>query len=151
MRRPARIRRLSIAALLSCSLFLIIAVATARSFWIWESWHLDGWSIGLDRGSAIYVSGQVNRPPYTDDSGPTSAPDIEAALFPVKWSFLGFSERPEKWPVTIRPPIKMVEIIVFKIPMWCPLLSLLIAPLWWLIARPANSPASSVITDANRT
>ena len=47
-------------------------------------------------------------------------------------------------------PDKQASLFMVNVPIWFPLLLLLIAPVCWLIARPANAPAFPIVTDGNR-
>ena len=56
MRRPARTRRLSIAAILSLLAFVVLMGEGARSLWSWEQVAVgNGMALGVDAGSFFFA------------------------------------------------------------------------------------------------
>lgn len=142
MRRPARTRRLSIAATWSMLAFVILAGAGLRSIRTYDVWESNSWIIGLQNGSigclratGYYAGGPTNRLGHVSGDAKTVGP-----LVNLKFSFSNRDVIPGR-PGALR-------IIEFHIPLWFPLLLLLIVPMRWLIARPANAPAFPIIPDA---
>jgi len=140
MRRPTRTRRLSIAALTSSLAFVIVACAGIRSFWTYDAWqtvvHGEGYAFVLECGTAGFVcrSGEaIPSEPGGHVHGDEN-PDRYAVLFGIREFQFHVSRKEAE--------------IDLRIPVWPLLLLLLIAPVRWLIARPANAPAFPVITDA---
>ncbi len=156
MRRPTRTRRLSITAMVSLLAFAAVAVAGARSFWIvdrWKIWTTDVENFGdqrtieLRRGHIYYlydsVDGTTTDPIHESfATKSTSWPNDDE--IPINWSFAGFSERH----FYMKGQDSPLEFFCIAVPFWFPLLLLLIIPIRWLIARPANASAFPVITDA---
>jgi len=140
MRRLARTRRLSIAAMLSLLAFVVLAAAGIRSLWVFDaigrSNQHGGWAIELADARATFElvlsSGA---------SGPIGRGHVSARLRPnssiVGRAIWGFHA--EK---TVLPSMQLIQIIT---PLWLPLLLLLIAPVCWLIARQAKPPAFPVV------
>jgi len=143
MRRPTRTRRLSIAAIISSLAFAVIAGAGVRSVWIWDHWYFKTWkTIGLSEGRVVYrqmwgseLAGITD--PRFHESGHTERVDLPTVF---KFSASSFDFDPSR-------PGGLRDSGVW-IPLWFPLLLLLIEPVRWLIARPASAPAFPVVTDA---
>ena len=134
MRRPARTRRLSIAAIWSLLAFMGMAGAGVRSFWIADELTDVRSLIGF-AGGLVYFS-RLSPPNGFGVRGYTSM-NIDPHGRAI---FSGFSTRTVRY----APKFEMDSVIV---PIWPLLLLLLIAPVWWLIARSANAPAFPVITE----
>ena len=134
MRRPTRTRRLSIAAIWSLLAFFVVAGAGARSYWIADELTGVRSQIGF-AGGCVYLE-RIIAPNGFAVRGHTSfhIDPHGRAIFP------GFSTRTVRY----APKFEMDSVIV---PIWPLLLLLLIAPVWWLIARSANAPAFPVITE----
>ena len=126
MRRPTRTRRLSIAAILSFLAFVVVAGIGVSSFWVKEQCNF----IRLESGRAecVFVSGKP------DTSRVFGAYSNSWSLLGCKANILGaYTRLGDSTPFTIQSPL------------WIPLSLLLLAPAFWLIARPANTPAFQVI------
>jgi len=143
MRRPTRTRRLSTAAFVSLLLLVVVAGAGAISFREAEGWDFGRYrTIWLESGGILY---------QRFAGGPFSR-EIDKGGFvkqaPPKGVFLKFSEDDS----TVQAPggAFSIRTLVVVFPLWPLLLLLLIAPMRWLIARPANAPAFPVITDARK-
>lgn len=143
MRRPTRTRRLSITALISLTALVSLGGLGARSFWNWDAWGTkNNRMMALGDGCIIYM--------HTTGTGPSTSVgylhgDVQPDDFEYR-SVLGFifsSDFTHDHP----PGVRTFEV---HLPLWFPILLLLIAPLRWLIARPANAPAFPVITDATQ-
>jgi|SRR6185437_802493 len=148
MRRLIRTRHLSIAAIVSLLVFGAVLGAGVRSYWSWEQVAVgDGMALGVDTGCLFYTfDNQGTAPGFSHQS---VEPDAEwiADAYPATWRFAGFSVNSLNSPIK---PTGRFKVFIFRVPIWFPLLLLLIAPVRWLIARPANAPAFPVITDAKR-
>lgn len=154
MRRPTRTGRLSITAILSLLALVAVAGIGVRSFWFQESWTLQPASTGrvaermiaLNRGrvSCEDVSWiTATKPSELRDLGYMSG-DLKSP-FPGHRSILGLSETKE---VALILKDRTLVILVVDVPLWPLLVLLLIAPLRWLIARPAGGPAFPVVIDS---
>jgi len=134
MRHPTRTRRLSIAAMGSFVAFVVVASAGLRSLWTADEWSVGtGRAIGLNDGRIFLAHGShslVHGPPHL--SAPSSS-------YPFA-TVLGFSFRHIKIALRRTTP----EAFVYVVPVWFPLVLLLIAPMRWLISRPAKAPAFPV-------
>ena len=138
MRRPTRTRRLSIAATVSLLAFVVVAGAGVRSLWTWDVWtDGNGRVVGLEQGCIIYTHTVAARPdaPSTHLSG--NAKDL-----PVPKNVLGFAveNRVE------HNQFGNEKVFGLRVPVWFPLLLLLIAPVRWIFARPATTMAFPVVT-----
>ena len=92
-----------------------------------------GRAIGINNGRIFFAHGShsvVHGPPH--QSSPSSS-------YPLA-SVLGFSLRHVK--IALRRTT--AEAFVYVVPIWFPLVLLLITPMRWLIAQPANKPAFPV-------
>lgn len=128
-----RTRRLSIAAIASSFLFLLIGGAGLRSLSFRGAILFgDSQLFGVVDGCAIYFK----EIPFAN---------AEKQPRPFEYGFLGFS--------VVRYHLPSAPSVVYfraAIPLYLPLLLLLIAPIRWLVARPLNAPAFPVITDAKQ-
>lgn len=146
MRRPTRTRRLSTAAIVSLLASVAVAGAGIRSMWIQDYWNLGTFrtirTIALAGGCMRYgcLSGDLlaGVPPPRGHISLFRKRRIDSDIF-------NFSVRD-----FISHSVPAYRQITVAIPLWFPLLLLLIAPVRWLIALPANAPAFPVITDAKR-
>ena len=145
MRRPTRTRRLSIAAIVSLLLFAAVAVPGIRSFWTWEVWsnHNGRLVIALVRGRVAYLRAseavtQLVPPGYSSYKSSPDWDSVRVSLcgFQID-SDTGYHSRDQK-------------LFMMHLPIWPLLLLLLIVPVRWLVAHPANAPAFPVIADAKR-
>ncbi|HEX5243836.1 MAG TPA: hypothetical protein VFW23_11290 [Tepidisphaeraceae bacterium] len=122
--------------MLSLLAFGVIAAAGVRSFWTVDSWmHGDRRVVGmaLGRGRA-YVSLPIEV--NVQQSSDAKLFETHSAIFPV-----AFVNKVYHLPSgDLRQHAVWVQL-------WFPLLLLLIIPMCWLVARPANAPAFPVITD----
>jgi len=133
VRRPARTRRLSIAAIVS----LLAVCPYIRSFWTYDGFDFrSGGEIELDRGCFLYEQAGVKH---------------------IWGAYLGNNYRDSIWGFAIGNPVAIdpvtlgnISFFRIRIPLWPVILLLLIAPLRWLIARPPNAPAFPVIVDAKQ-
>jgi len=148
MRRPARTRRLSIAAIVSLLTFFVITAAGVRSHHTLDRWNWRGRRIILISGCVLcaYDPASVNFPIHESYSAVNAF--IPELFVPPGWSIAGFSKN-EIEHVALGSGEPSTELCL-KIPLWFPLLLLLIAPIRWLIARPANAAAFPVITSAKQ-
>lgn len=153
MRRPIRTRRLSIAGILSLLAFVNVAVVGAKSFWIGEgrgsSSNFDGWFITLRNGCVTcrhLVSSTGSIPLYRLVEHHQG--DVSSFPFPEgpHKSVLGFTF----YYAHRSPPTPFSKEFCLTVPLWLPLLLLLIAPVRYLVALPANTTAFPVIADAEK-
>jgi len=142
MRRPTRTRRLSIAALVCCALFVVTAGTGLRSFWKQDSWiygtdkRVVGFGSGRGRIVGLYISAPA---------------DIKILHGHQSWDATSFEFPSPILPVAV---VRQTDHLLVGdltqravwVPLWFPLLLLLIAPARWLIARPANAAAFLVVT-----
>jgi len=147
MHRPARTRRLSIAALVCCALFVVAAGAGVRSFWKQDSWiygtdkRVVGFGSGRGRIVGLYISAPA---------------DIKISHGHQSWDATSFEFPSPMLPVAVvrqTDHLLLVGDLIQRavwVPLWFPLLLLLIAPARWLIARPANAPAFPVIAETRQ-
>jgi len=138
---------MSIAAIVSLLLFGVVAGAGVRSFWIWDGWTWNlrdyGDNVELDRGGLI-IQQLVSTATGTSVFGVTghySAGIKEEDRWQTRKFASGFGVIND-----YEKPPHYYTLFQFRIPLWFPLLLLLIAPLRSLIARPTNAPAFPVIT-----
>jgi len=138
MRRPTRTRRLSIAAIASLLGFVVVAAAAIRSFRVASDTKI-GWrnDILLEGGYITYLHIYQTRE-VRDQSGNLK--------WPIKFRWIGGGFRVGQWILTLYKQYTFVQCGI-ELPVWFPLLLLLIAPVRWLIARPANAPAFPVIAN----
>lgn len=142
MRRPTRTRRLSIAAIASLLAFVILAALGIRSLRISDAWGSNTWIIVLQNGSlrflketGYYASGPTNKLSHVSGDARTKGPFVNLKFM--------ISNRDI---IPGRPgALKIHELYI---PLWFPLLLLLIVPFRWLIARPANAMAFPINIDA---
>ncbi len=147
MRRPTRTRRLSIAAMVSLLLFVVVAAAGVQSLGKWYDWNI-GYQHGINlvRGLVIFrKSSGLKLAAYSPGFYSSDAGLIYSVAMPSR--ILGFGLSNE----TYHGPIGDLKEFLFIVPVWFPLLLLLIAPMRWLVARPVNAPAFPVITDAKQS
>ena len=133
MRRPTRTRRLSIAALASSLVFVVIASAGIRSFWRWDAiTNHYGRDIRLEAGHITYR--QMSDP-------------LSAALYP-RARHIAWKTRVSRESLILWPRIEIYgNSLNVCLPLWPVLLLLLIAPARWVTARPIGGPAFPVVTD----
>lgn len=143
MRRPIRTRRLSIAAIVSGAMFLAITGAGIRSVWVWDQWYFKTWKMIMLSGGRIRYREMSGTQfaglsdPTIHQSGYSESTNLSGILkFEVDNAEIDPS-RPGTW-----------RDFSVWIPLWPILLLLLITPVRWLIARPANASAFPVIADA---
>lgn len=140
MRRPIRTHRLSIIAIEWFAVFMVVAGAGMRSFWIWSAlgngndravFLVDGYILFMHTsgsGGDPYPSGYESEKAQADSSLPRG--------------FLGFAIKTETTSdIFTHLTGKQFSL---RVPLWFPLLLLLINPARWLIARPLSGPAFSV-------
>lgn len=148
MRRPTRTRRLSIAAIVSCTVFSAIAVGALRND---KLWHHDGFKrhreVGLGSGRITYWSMSKVATPDTQFLVLQPSTGVRIDRREIKWSFAGvrFKEGTEEFNGN-----SFYELIRFDVLLWPLLPFALIVPVRWLTARPANAPAFTVIADTRR-
>jgi len=156
MRRLTRRRRLSIAAIISLLALVGVAGIGARSYSIQNTWTLQPTPRGkvmeriftLNRGRISYEEVSwitATQPSDLRDLGYMSGDPKSPSA--GHRSILGLSETKEV--VLILKDCTLVLLVV-DVPLWPLLLLLLIAPIRWLIARPANAPAFPVIAKARQ-
>src|SRR6185312_12001459 len=142
MHRPTRTRRLSIAAIVSLLLFIVVAGAGVRSFWVRDEWDskplrqiiLEGGHVGYTQTWGKWIIS------YGIQGGHHSSKAAWANSSSALKFYLDNIDSFPDYPGALR------EFQIF-IPLWPVLLLLLIAPVRWLIAQPANAPAFPVITN----
>ena len=126
MRRPTRTRRLSVAAIMSLLLFVLVAGAGVGSFWRSGKVTIAPQrEIHLQHGNLEYLQTWPK-------------PRIGARPSDIDWSMLGFK--------VMRFALWTIVICRVDLPLWFPLVLLLTVPARWLIARPADTPAFPVVT-----
>lgn len=131
MRRPTRTRRLSIAAIVS--MLLLVVVAQAESHWIETPSPIgDSGSLKLSDGTMEFRLGWNQKASIKPGS-----------LSLSEHKMLGFTVT--KWVAGFGPVILIIEV-----PRWPIFLLLLIIPVRWLMGHRANAPAFPVITDSKR-
>ena len=142
MHRPLRTRRLSIAAIWSLLAFVILAGVGVRSVRTYDAWVSNSWIVGLQNGSirclretGYYAGGPTNRLGHVSGDARTVGPLVNLKF---KLSYQNV--------IPNRPGA--LKILALHIPLWFPLLLLLVVPAHWLIARPANGPAFPMVNDA---
>ena len=144
MRRPTRKRRLSIAAIVSLFLFAVVAAAGVRSCFISDEWvsSLHDRLLLLDGGKIFYrhdMPGPMHG--FEDDprfqSSPRGIPPLQA----IDWKFEYINDHSK----LDSGDFRAIEV---QVPLWFPLVLLLILPVMWLVARPTNAPTFPVMTDA---
>ncbi len=137
MRRPTRTRRLSIAAIVSLMAFVVVSGASVRSFWIY-----NGWGFGRFR----YLDLQRGRVVYERFSGGSFETMADHSRFLSNPATPLDALSTFKFAVLDQTLFGGIRVFVIWTPLWPILLLLLIAPLRWLVARPANAPAFPVLT-----
>lgn len=148
MRRPTRTRRLLIAAIVSLIAFVTVSASGVRSFWNWDEWDFGGYvlSVGLKSGCvhAVHVSNSqstISLRQCGHQSGDIAPEDRNFGQ-----ALTGFGA--QRNILSLRVGDETIQ--KFDLPLWPLLFLLLIPPVRWLIARPANAPAFPVLTDAKR-
>lgn len=138
MHWPTRTRRLAIDAILSFAALLAVMAAGTRSFWVWDAWGFgNGTIIGLEGGCVLYTHQKpILQPPI---NGPLHGV-MEPEEFDFPGSILGFVVAKDLSHNAGRP------IFGLQVPLWPLLLLLVVIPIRWLIALPANAPAFPVVT-----
>jgi len=141
MRRPIRTRRLSIAAMASLLAFAVVAGAGIRSFWT-----MDELDFGQRRATALN-GGYVHyaRASFEIGQGLVVHQSRRYQVISYPNNFLGFSV----WKQVTSFPGASGTVFRLRVPLWFPLLLLLIAPVRWLIARPQYVPAFPVVAGAS--
>lgn len=133
-----------IVALLSMVAFLAVGTVGVRSLWVHDSFY--EWGDYGDRAIDIYngcvaFRRQLPNPPRMlitgIDAHEHTAMQLTPGLQSIEQAIRGF-ERTET-------DLTASKIIVITTPIWPLLLLLLIAPVCWLIARPASAPAFPVV------
>jgi len=150
MRRPIRTLRLSIAAVLSLLAFVVVCAAEVNSFWDVHIWQAEtGRTVELFGGRIGYQHPDAPR------FGPGGHISFKAALITtpkrriIADAIWGFEIR--RFAIhSMLDPSDVDKFFLVAAPLWPFILLLLIAPVRWLIARPANAPAFPVVTDAKR-
>ena len=156
MQRLTRTGRLSVIAVASILAFACLAGIDARSYSIQNTWTLQPTPRGkvmeriftLNRGRISYEEVSwitATQPSDLRDLGYMSGDPKSPSA--GHRSILGLSETKEV--VLILKDCTLVLLVV-DVPLWPLLLLLLIAPIRWLIARPANAPAFPVIAEARQ-
>ena len=148
MRRPTRTRRLSIAAIVSLLAFVTVTAAGVRSFWNWDEWDFGGYvlSVVLKSGCVHAVHVSNSQSTISLRHGGHQSGDIAPEDRTLRRALTGFGAKRNI--LSLRAGDETVE--KYDLPLWPLLLLLLIAPVRWLIAQPANAPAFPVIADAKR-
>jgi hypothetical protein len=135
MQRPIRTRRLSVAAIASLVGFVMVASAGVRSFWT-----LDELDFGYDR--AIALNGgclHYAHSSFAIDRQPIQHRSMKYQVLNSPNVILGFG-------IWNQVPFPNAKIFRACTPIWPFLLLLLIAPLRWLVGRPAVTSAFAIIT-----
>jgi len=144
MRRPTRTRRLSIAAIVSLLAFVVLATAGVRSLRTLEKWSFKSWrGVELIGGRVIYWHWHGKSVHGEAQSAGHESQKLPSTEFVIFWNFEVFDKQ-------LYPELRDSRLLQVCVPLWPFLLLLLIAPVRWLIARPANAPAFPVITDAKQ-
>lgn len=143
MHRPTRTRRLSIVAMVSLLAFVVVAGEGVRSFWTLDHWNISRghWTdeeyITLGRGCVLYYRDMSN---LDLASGLPLHVSENVGRFRHVGGILGFDY------YNGRNLQGRQRHFMLRIPLWALILLLLIAPVRWLISRPANTPAFPVVT-----
>ena len=131
--------------MVSLAVFAVILGATLKSFWRQHASFGGGPPrIALDHGYITFD--EMSGVTATDRSDLRALGYISGDLkmmAPNHRGLLGFSETKS---VAIFLKGYTLVLINFTVPLWFPLVLLLIAPVRWLIARPENAPAFAVVT-----
>ena len=145
MRRPTRTRRLSIAAIVSLLACVVVTGLGVRSLWIWDAFG----SIGNEECVFEIFHGCVG---YTRTMPASPMPfsvdfvhlvgEKRPNRYAIEQTLLGFSVKKQN--------LSTSRVIAVTVPIWPLLLLLLIAPIRWLFARPANAPAFPVIVETTQ-
>ena len=148
MQRPTRTRRLSIAAMVSLAAFAVVAGADVRCFWNYDIWQTvskkGGCAIILGRGCAVFARRSGAALPGAIPimrRGHTHL-DYQPHRSDILESFWNFKIQNG---AGLKPSYG--SMFAFGGPVWPLLLLLLIIPIRWLIARPANASAFPIITE----
>lgn len=151
MQRRIRTRRLSFAATMSFAALLALSLAGIRSFWTSDALYLPAGcrlliSHGYFQYSHTWIS-QASGYPLKERSL-----SYESGLDPMEPGslgrrFLGFSF----FHIKASQTSNCLDLFELWIPIWFPLLILLIAPVRWLIARSGNAPAFPIIAETCRS
>lgn len=150
MRRHTRTRRLSIAAIASLLLFFATAALWVRSYSMFytelrQRAHVEGQQIDFDTDAlracdgSLYFHHEITQLPFNPavKISPNAAKQLlgsqgssYAFMRQTPWNGANWPDDPNRW----------------RVPLWIPLLLLLITPMRWLIARSENTLAFPVIT-----
>lgn len=142
MHRPTRTHRLSIVAIEWFAVFLVVAVAGIRSFWIWSALgNGNDRAIFLMDGNLVFMH-TSGRGGFYPSGFESAKPEADSSL---RKGVLGFAIRSEITPNAFNNTSE--KQFILRVPLWFPLLLLLINPIRWLIARPIRGPAFPVVTD----
>jgi hypothetical protein len=146
MRRPTRTRRLLIAAIVSLLAFGAVAVMDVRSFWVAEIWQdRHARSVALYDGRVTYRHALAKLSVFQSGRWSIKASLITHSRHIVADAIWGFQAHTDSFPSPVNSS-KVDTFFFAAVPLWFPLLLLLIIPICWLIARPANAPAFPVVT-----
>jgi hypothetical protein len=120
--------------------FVAVAGAGIRSFW-----RMDELDFGQERATALN-GGYLHyaRASFKLGQGFVEHQSRRYQVIAYPNNFLGFAI----WKQVVRFPNATGKIFRVRVPLWFPLLLLLIAPVRWLIARPQYALAFPVVTDA---
>lgn len=151
MQRRIRTRRLSFAATMSFAALLALSLAGVRSFWRWDALYLPA-------GSKLLISHGYFQYSHTWISQAPGYPLKERSLFydsglnptepeSLGTHFLGFS----CFHIKASQTSNCLDLFELWIPLWFPLLILLVAPVRWLITRLGNAPTFPIIAETCRS
>jgi hypothetical protein len=125
-------------------LFVVVAGVGAKSVWIPDKWTFKSWrGIEVMGGRAFYWHWHGKS---AAGENPATGHTSFRAPFAITEDFWKFDVSDKQY----YPELADFRSFVVCMPLWFPLLLLLIAPIRWIIARPANGPAFPVITDATQ-
>jgi len=135
---------------MSVAALVALSFVGVRSFWTSDALDLPaGNRLLISHGYFQYSHTWISEAP----GSPVSYRSLsyESGLSPTEpgslgTRFLGFSYLHIKASQTSN----CLDLFELWIPLWFPLLLLVIVPVRWLIARPANAPAFSIIAETKR-
>ena len=124
--------------------FVAVEGAGMRSFQTWDNLRIGLYRlIILNDDCIVYAHASANSIHHSPlfDQKPIFFEErfTFASEFPSSWNIAGF------WGGHLKG--SRIDEVYFGVPLWPLLLLLLVAPVRWLMARPANAPAFPVVTD----
>lgn len=142
MRRPTCTRRLSIAAMASLLGFAVVAGAGIRSFWTMDELDFEQKRATALNGGYLHYA----RASFKIGQGLVVHQSRRYQVISYPNNFLGFSV----WKQVLSFPSLSGTIFHLRVPLWFPLLLLLIVPVRWLIAGPRYVSAFPIIAESKQ-